>query len=870
MLKSMINPDSSGKNTNLVLVSVFALIALAITAVPLWAANYYVRTDGNDGNTGLANTPEGAWLTISHAINTVSSGDVINVAAGTYDEQVVIDKSLTLQGVGNTTIIQPTAITQTYNRKKVSGTESNPTNAIVVATVNVGTPNSITIKDLKIDSEQVTSWGTGSKNVGILYQGAAGIIDNITFTGGASQYDIGDCIYVSAFEETVAVEIKSCDMVTSFYKNGITCNFAGLTANIHDNTVTGAGPIDTIAQNCIQIGFGATGNMTGNAVSNVVFDPDGSGAAGLLVSSSDAIVSGNTITDCQKGIAVQPYDAGSYTVTISNNTISSAGLNGVTWLYNVAGISVAPQNAGATIAVTIENNDLISDGPYCGIEFFGAYGTIDATVTDNEISGWTEAGIGTYPWGDASITVNITGNTFTDNVEEGIATWDCGSSTPPTQIITNNTITGSKWGITSCHTITTAHCNNIYDNTEYGIWNADAVVLDAENNWWGDASGPYHSTNQSATGNPVTDNVDYSPWVDDSVADYVNVATQTQTNIGPSGGQVKVTISVGGDASNYLDVYKVGSLSGLPVTSGEIFPGGFDKRSNIVWGINKTGTVTATLVFDYSQQSGVSNASTIEILKRDDAQDNTWEELTESSRDDIARTITFTGVSSFSEYALGAGSDNSLPVTLSSFNVLFSNGTPTLEWTTQSETNNVGWNIYRSPSQNIGQAILLNPGAIIIGAGTTTEPTEYTYNDMYAVEENKTYWYWIESIDNSGETELYGPVSLTIPFGNDNNGTPVASDNYGLHQNYPNPFNPSTLISFALAEESDVELTIYNIKGEKIKSIFNEHVYADQINTAIWNGTDSSGKQVSSGMYFYILITDTEEYKKKMLMVKQM
>ncbi len=553
----------------LFLMSLLAIVPMIGTVEA--ASIYYVDPSGTDDASHGTSTGTGAFKTIQYAINDsrVVAGDTINVAAGTYNEQVIINKSLTLQGVGDATIIQPTAITQTYNRKKVSGTESSPTNAIVVATVNVGAPNSVTIKDLKIDSSQVGSWGSGNKNVGILYQGVAGIIDNITFTGDSNTYDVGDCIYASAFEETVAVEIKNCDIGTSFYKNGITCNFAGLTANIHDNTVTGAGPIDTI-QNCIQIGFGATGNMTGNVVSNVVYDPDGWVAAGLLVSSSDAIVSGNTITDCQKGIAVQPYDAGSYTVTISNNTISSAGLNGVTWPYNVAGISVAPLNAGATIAVTIENNDLISDGPYCGIEFFGGGGTIDATVTGNEISGWTEAGIGTYPWGDASITVTITGNTFTDNVEEGIATWDCGSSTPPTQTITNNTITGSKWGITSCNAITTVHFNNIYDNTEYGIWNEDATVLDATNNWWGDASGP--SDEGPGSGDAVSVNVDYCPWlgapIEDSKTetvtdDTVDAKDEADTEV-ELAGSATVTVTkysdnpgggFAGDIGKYVDVY---------------------------------------------------------------------------------------------------------------------------------------------------------------------------------------------------------------------------------------------------------------------------------------------------------------------------
>ena len=270
------------------LAMVLSLGAAIVPASPVEAVggstSYYVSTSGNDTATGTS--WDTAWKTITHAVSSVSATehDTINVAAGTYDEQVVIDKSLTLQGAGITTIIQPTTVTQTFNRKKVGTTESEPTNAIVVATVNVGAPNSVTIKDLKIDSSQVTNWGSGNKNVSILYQGAAGTIDNITFTGGASVGDVGDCIYASAFEETVAVEIKNCDMGTSFYKNGITCNYAGLTANIHNNTVTGAGSIDTVCQNGIQIGFGATGSMAANTVSNIAYTGTDYVAAGILLS----------------------------------------------------------------------------------------------------------------------------------------------------------------------------------------------------------------------------------------------------------------------------------------------------------------------------------------------------------------------------------------------------------------------------------------------------------------------------------------------------------------------------------------------------------------------------------------------------------
>jgi hypothetical protein len=150
------------------------------------------------------------------------------------------------------------------------------------------------------------------------------------------------------------------------------------------------------------------------------------------------------------------------------------------------------------------------------------------------------------------------------------------------------------------------------------------------------------------------------------------------------------------------------------------------------------------------------------------------------------------------------------------------------------------------------------------GNGTTNIATDYIYEDTMPVVQNTTYWYWIEDVSTDGETEIHEPITLSIPFED----TPVTPENYGLQQNYPNPFNPSTVISFALSEESDVEIIIYNVKGQKITTIFADHIYADQINSVVWNGEDENGKQVSSGVYFYKMITEAREYSKKMLMVK--
>ena len=208
--------------------------------------------------------------------------------------------------------------------------------------------------------------------------------------------------------------------------------------------------------------------------------------------------------------------------------------------------------------------------------------------------------------------------------------------------------------------------------------------------------------------------------------------------------------------------------------------------------------------------------------------------------------------------------DSPLPVTLSSFYATYIMGTPTLHWTTQTEENNAYWNVYRGVNNNFETAININANNPINGNGTTNSPSDYIYEDTIPVMQNTVYWYWIEDVSSDGEAELHEPITLSIPFED----TPIIPDVYGLRQNFPNPFNPSTSISFVLAEDDDVELIIYNVKGEKLKSIYNNHVYADQITTAIWDGNDTVGKPVSSGVYFYRLVTDKKVYQNKMLLVK--
>jgi hypothetical protein len=90
---------------------------------------------------------------------------------------------------------------------------------------------------------------------------------------------------------------------------------------------------------------------------------------------------------------------------------------------------------------------------------------------------------------------------------------------------------------------------------------------------------------------------------------------------------------------------------------------------------------------------------------------------------------------------------------------------------------------------------------------------------------------------------------------------------FTLGQNYPNPFNLTTTIDFSVPHRSRVSIHVYNILGQQIRPLLNEHMPAGHY-SVLWDGTDSHGRAVSSGVYFYRLQVDDYADTKKMLLLK--
>ena len=91
--------------------------------------------------------------------------------------------------------------------------------------------------------------------------------------------------------------------------------------------------------------------------------------------------------------------------------------------------------------------------------------------------------------------------------------------------------------------------------------------------------------------------------------------------------------------------------------------------------------------------------------------------------------------------------------------------------------------------------------------------------------------------------------------------------NNSIFHIYPNPFNPITTISYSIPQETDVVLKIYNIKGQLVKVLVNNFQNAGE-HSIIWNGRDSNGDRVSSGIYFYKLKAGDFQKVRRMVLLK--
>lgn len=192
-----------------------------------------------------------------------------------------------------------------------------------------------------------------------------------------------------------------------------------------------------------------------------------------------------------------------------------------------------------------------------------------------------------------------------------------------------------------------------------------------------------------------------------------------------------------------------------------------------------------------------------------------------------------------------------LPVTLMNFTHKVNGSNVNLSWATSAETNNKGFEIER---KNVSEGTWKTIG-FVEGAGNSNTERRYSYDDKKL--NTGKYQYRMKQVDYNGNfsyKNLNSEITMGLP------------KKFNLSQNYPNPFNPSTKIDYELPADSKVKVIIYDALGREVRTLVNENQKA-----GIYT-IDFNAKDLSSGFYFYRLITNSEGNEliitKKMTFIK--
>jgi hypothetical protein len=426
--------------------------ANATVTVQVSSLAIYVRPGGDDAQCdGTANVdysagvaPACAVQTIQRGIDLAPEGRTVNIAAGTYVENLVVNKSLEIAGAGQASTIVIPAIT---GANPCSGASLCPgaSNLILVEA------NDVVIHDLTVDGDNPAL--TGSSNVG----GANLDARNGIITNHAAGVFNG----LEVFNTTVK----------NIYLRGMYASSSG-TFNFHDNTVTN---VQAEGASIAMFAWGGPGAMANNTVSfaNDAISANHSKGIQFL---------DNTVTNSLSGIHTDNAgDGGGVADLIQGNTVDCTDTPGAYGVW-----TFVPYIAPTVNDNTVTNCDV-------SLSAWGQGAAVTHQFTNNNVSNTLAAGsVGAYittdliSFGYTDISVNFTGNVIT-GFETGLYfTADQQSWNP--QPYEAKTITAAF------------HLNQISGNTVPADKGASGTyVIDLENNWWGSASGPTGVTDMDYT-----------------------------------------------------------------------------------------------------------------------------------------------------------------------------------------------------------------------------------------------------------------------------------------------------------------------------------------------------------------------------------
>lgn len=300
------------------------LLAAAVVAAAAPASAKTLRVSASGASCARA-----AFTRIQSAISAAQDDDTIVICSGLYDEQVVIDKDVTVVARAGA-VLRPTAM--------VANTTSIRTGAPVAAVVTA-MDRGVLLKGLEIDAS-AHGLGCGAGDpvlVGVFFRGVSGALKKSTVRGtrfpGTPSCDSGAAVLVQAVSSaTMAVSLAG-NRIAEYQRAGIVVNERGAHAEITRNTISGLGATAQTAQNGIQVGFGAVARITKNVVEDNATPTTGTCAfdgGNLVFASNGGVVAKNTFRGNTAGVFISGDENRiSGNVLDGSNGPVSGGLDGI-------------------------------------------------------------------------------------------------------------------------------------------------------------------------------------------------------------------------------------------------------------------------------------------------------------------------------------------------------------------------------------------------------------------------------------------------------------------------------------------------------------------------------------------------------------
>ena len=254
------------------------------------------------------------------------------------------------------------------------------------------------------------------------------------------------------------------------------------------------------------------------------------------------------------------------------------------------------------------------------------------------------------------------------------------------------------------------------------------------------------------------------------------------------------------------------------------------------------------ILYKYSSLSPISFPSTASILDdRDNFQDITSTKQSFTDEVLILYNLDHSSLGGPSWWYGTKADASPFPVELSLFNAVLIDNKVALNWRTETEINNYGFEIERTININDNWITITFVG----GNGNSNSPKFYDYSD-FDINKAGKYYYRLKQIDNDGTFEYSDVITVQV----------TTPNNFYLNQNYPNPFNPTTRIDFSLPERQKVLLSVYNILGILVSELVNEIREPGSYSVTF----DAS--KLPSGTYFYTILAGKYLAVNKMSFIK--